>query len=326
MRLILATVVAFFMGCAPWLPIEEITDPPRPPADGPPPVPIVLCHGFFGFDGFAGVDFLTYFYEVADDLRAQGEPYVFTPTVDPFNDSFVRGAQLVDHIAAIRAETGAEKVILIGHSQGGLDARVAAHLEPDWIEAVVSYGTPHHGTPPADVVTRLLPHPQFNALVDAFTRLVAAPLYDAVGEETSVTAAFHQLSSEGAEAFNQAVPDAPQVAYYSVTGRTDLRLAREACAAQNRPDFITRYDRDRDPLDPLFLIPEAIIDAPFAPVASDGLVPVASARHGRFLGCVPADHLDQIGQLFGDRPGLVSVWHHKVFFRELTAWLRAQGH
>jgi triacylglycerol lipase len=324
MRWLLAVVVAGFMGCAPWFPIED-PSPPEPDPDNPV-TPIVLCHGFFGFDGFAGIDFLTYFYQVADDLRAQGEPYVFTPTVDPFNDSFVRGAQLVDRIAAIRAETGAERVILIGHSQGGLDARVAAHLEPDWVEAVVSYGTPHQGTPPADIAAGLLPDPRFNDLIDALTRLVAAPIYDAVGEETSVTAAFHQLSSAGAADFNAAIPDAPGVAYYSVTGRTDLRLARAACATADRPEFITRYDAVRDPLDPLFLIPEAIIDRPFAPTASDGLVPVASARHGRFLGCVPADHLDQIGQIFGDRPGLASTWHHKIFFRDLIAWLRTQGH
>lgn len=318
-------VLLLLAACAPGdLPIDPF-EPGLPDAP-PPPAPIVLCHGFFGFEDFAGLGFLTYFYEVADDLRENGERLVFTPTVDPFNDSLVRGAQLVAHIADIREATGAERVILIGHSQGGLDARVAAHLEPDWVEAVVSYGTPHRGSPVADLALGILPGDRLNDLLDALTRLIAAPLYDAVGEATQVSAAMRLLSSAGAADFNLAIPDAPGVDYYSIAGRTDLRLSINACAANNRPDFIRRYDLVRDPLDPLFLIPEAIADGPWGNVANDGLVTVESARHGRFLGCVPADHLDQIGQLFGDRPGLVSNWHHKTFFRDLTGWLRAQGH
>src|SRR5688572_4187672 len=34
------------------------------------PYPIVLAHGFFGFEEFAGVDFVTYFYGVREDLAA----------------------------------------------------------------------------------------------------------------------------------------------------------------------------------------------------------------------------------------------------------------
>lgn len=296
-----------------------------PPAAPPPRSPIVLAHGFFGFEGFAGADFLTYFFGVADDLRAHGERFVFTPAVDPFNDSFVRGAQLLDHIEQIRASTGAERVIIIGHSQGGLDARVAAQLEPDWIEAVVSYATPHRGSPVADVALRLLPDDRFDALLDALTRLLAAPLYDAVGEETSVSAAMRALSARSAADFDAMVPDAPGVAYYSVTGRSGWHLGGRDCQADDRPAFVTRYDGVIDSLDPLFAVPGAIASGLEA-IPNDGLVRVSSARHGRFLGCVPADHLDQIGQLFGDRPGLVSPWDHQRFFRELVDWLRAQGH
>jgi triacylglycerol lipase len=61
---------------------------------GGAPYPIVLAHGFFGFNDFAGAGFLTYFYGVKDDLAAHGETMVFTPAVDPFNDSTFRGDQL----------------------------------------------------------------------------------------------------------------------------------------------------------------------------------------------------------------------------------------
>lgn len=313
------------LGCAPIDNFAPIEGPGERDPAAPVPTPIVLAHGFFGFEGFAGADFLTYFYEVADDLRAAGEPLVFTPAVDPFNDSFVRGAELLDHIEAIRESTGAERVIIIGHSQGGLDARVAAHMQPDWIEAVVSYATPHHGSRVADVALRILPDHRFDALLDALTRLIAAPLYDAVGDETSVTAALRLMSSQGAADFNAAVPDADGVAYYSVTGRSAHHIGGPDCAADDAPQFVSRYDRMLDPLDPLFLVPAAIA-AGLELRPNDGLVRAIDARHGRFLGCVPADHLDQIGQLFGDPPGLVSPWDHRLFFRDLVSWLRTQGH
>jgi triacylglycerol lipase len=58
---------------------------------------------------------------------------------------------------------------------------------------------------------------------------------------------------------------------------------------------------------------------------NDGLVRVADAQHGEFLGCIPADHLDEIGQLLGDDPGFANDFDHLVFYRELVAWLRAGG-
>ena len=64
-----------------------------------PPYPVVLAHGFFGFEDFAGAGFLTYFYKVKEHLAKNGE-IVATPAVDPFNDSDFRGDQLITHIEA----------------------------------------------------------------------------------------------------------------------------------------------------------------------------------------------------------------------------------
>ena len=113
----------------------RLPDASRPRRDGAtegtgPPYPIVLAHGFFGFEDFAGVGFITYFYGVKDELADRGEAQVFTPAVDPFNDSETRGEELLAHVERILAETGAAKVNLIGHSQGGLDSRYVAHQRP----------------------------------------------------------------------------------------------------------------------------------------------------------------------------------------------------
>ena len=63
------------------------------------------------------------------------------------------------------------------------------------------------------------------------------------------------------------------------------------------------------------------------PAPNDGLVTVKSARWGRFLGCIPAAHLEEVGQPLGVAPGSVGdvKFDHLVFFRRLVAFLRAGG-
>jgi triacylglycerol lipase len=290
-----------------------------------PPYPIVLAHGFFGFEEFAGLDFETYFFEVAADLAAQGEPLVYTPAVDPFNDSSFRGAMLAEHIEKILAETGHEKVVLVGHSQGGLDARVVAHDHPDRVAAVVSFATPHQGTRVADVLLGLVSDPNLSALLDALVNAVGAPLYDAIGDETAVSKPLHLFSAEGIAAFNASYPDAPGVFYASIAGRTDYHLGGQACAPDVSVPFVSSLATEVDPTDPLFKLFEGLLDGP-GTIVNDGLVTAGSARHGEFWGCVPADHMDQVGQILGDSPGFGNDFDHKLFYRELVAHLRSLGY
>lgn len=297
-----------------------------PPGLGPP-YPIVLAHGFFGFEQFAGVGFATYFFEVKDDLAARGEPNVFTPGVDPFNDSTVRGAQLTQAVVDILAQTGHAKVNIIGHSQGGLDARVVAHERPDLVSSVVMLATPNGGTAIGDVILRLVPNPQAQQLIDALVRVIGAPIYDTTGQATSITKALELFSQPGIAAFNAQYTDSPTVQYFSISGRTDLHLGGADCITPAAPSFVTRFAAAVDPVDPLLSIPEIILDGGLLdPFANDGLVQVRNAKWGTFLGCIPADHLDEVGQILGDPPGLTSGWRHKDFFADLVGYLRSQGH
>lgn len=284
------------------------------------PYPIVLAHGFFGFEDFAGLGFVDYYWHVRDDLAEHGEPLVYTPAVDPFNDSETRGRELLAHIERILDETGYARVNIIAHSQGGLDARVVANLRPDLVASITTVATPHQGTPIADIAVRVVSSPRLQGLLDALARLVAAPLYDAAGDETSVFAPLRLFSTAGIRAFNDAHPDESDVRYFSIAGRSGGSLAAATCRRGDRVTFLRRYDSTTDPIDPLLSVAHALIDEP-----SDGLVPVESARHGRFLGCIPADHLDEVGQLFGDSPGLLNGFDHLEFYREVVAYLRAQG-
>lgn len=297
-------------------------DVPVNPALGPP-YPIILAHGFFGFNDFAGVGFITYFYQVKDQLQKNGEYLVFTPTVDPFASSEVRGEQLWPQVEAILQQTGKAKVVLVGHSQGGLDARVIAHNHPDKVAAVMMVATPHQGSPVSDVVLFLTPGPISKGVVDALGALLGGTINpDGSTSDGSMMAALTQLSSKTMPGFNAKYTDAPGVPYWSVAGRSTYAGNGGECSVSNSPDFVKKWAKELDPCNALlFGLTAAMIGQ-----VNDGLVPVTSAKYGTFLGCIPADHLDQIGQILGQPPGLFNSFDHKEFWVGVVGYLRGLGY
>jgi triacylglycerol lipase len=289
-----------------------------------PPYPIVLAHGFFGFEDFAGAGFINYFYGVKTHLGNLGEKSVYTPAVDPFNSSEYRGKQLGAHIQKILADTNYAKVNIVGHSQGGLDARVVAHDHPDWIAAVVTVGTPHEGVPVADIALRIEPHSDAEKVIDALSKLAGRALYDSVGNETSMAAAIRQFATAVMRDFNSRYTNAFGVQYFSIAGRTALHPGGDDCAAVDSPDFIRAFATELDPTDVLLKPTETVLSS-FGSYPNDGLVRARDARWGTFLGCVPADHLDQMGHLLGDSPGAGNTWKHLDFYAAIVRLLRARG-
>lgn len=291
-----------------------------------PPYPIVLAHGFFGFNDFAGAGFLTYFYKVKEYLAAHGEPLVFTPAVDPFNTSDFRGAQLTENIEQILKATGHAKVNIIGHSQGGLDARVVANLRPDLVASVVTVATPHNGSRIADVALNLVSDPNAQDALNDLLILIGAPLYDQIGNETNVVLPLKLFSQEGIAAFNKAHPDEADVFYASIAGRTDYELGGAGCNGDVKLPFITDWQGKLDPVDPLLSVFEVILGGGLGtPYPNDGLVRVEDSKRGEFWGCIPADHLDEVGQLLGDSPGLGNAWKHQEFYAAIVAELRKRN-
>lgn len=292
-----------------------------------PPYPILLAHGFFGFENLADLDFVPYWYGVPEHLQALGHT-VCVGEVDPFNDSTDRGMQLLEDASDCAAATGHAKVNIIAHSQGGLDARVVAHTAPELVASVTTVATPHYGTPIADIAIGLAPNPLAASLVDWLTQTLGAPLWDEVGNQTSLYEAMEQMSQPGIAQFNATYTDAPGVLYTSITGRTGLHAGGEACEPTSPPPPLLVFDFEGtlDTTDALFVIPEAILsEGIFSQQPNDALVRAADARWGEFLGCVPADHLDEVGQLLGDGPGLGNDWDHLEFYADLVAYLRDRG-
>lgn len=103
--------------------------------------PIVMAHGWFGFDNLLGVD---YWYQIPKAM-AEGGATIYVTQQSAMNGTIVRGDQLLTKIRCILAMEGAEKVNLIGHSQGAMDSRYVAGEAPELIASVTSVQGINHG-------------------------------------------------------------------------------------------------------------------------------------------------------------------------------------
>ena len=168
---------------------------------------IILAHGVLGFGSLTGVPSLVnYFNGVALHLRRQGHT-VISPQVNPIGSVRQRGEML----AAIIGEQVAagDRVHIIAHSMGGLDARHAISKVSGFsnrVKTLVTIGTPHRGSPVADAIVNragpLFPHiPTF--LLDKLE---------------SNAPALHDLTTEAGAHFDDTTPDAQGVRYIEVAG------------------------------------------------------------------------------------------------------------
>lgn len=300
-----------------------------------PPYPIILVHGFSGFTDLGPME---YFFGVKELYEAQGAD-VTTPALPPYNDPAERARVLADVIDATLARTGRAKVHLIGHSQGGIDSRVVIS-ELGYADRVASYttiSTPHDGTEVADLARSapdgvLNPAGQFLAWL--FGIAEGEPPSEAAwaSEDTAETwtpdmaAAVEALTPEAMRALRARAPIPASVPFFTLAGVSNLRsLDNPDCAASLWP----RDDRV-DAIDPFLIGTGAYLSFTDggdvdAPNPNDGLVTVKSARDPRstFLGCVPADHLDEVGLIADLTPGLVSGFDHEEMFLRLLEQLRS---
>ena len=132
------------------------------------PVHVFLVPGFFGFQVLAG---LPYFFGVRELLRdalaAQGiAARVHALDTLPTASLEQRARYLADKLLAIVSRDGSP-VHIIGHSTGGLDARVLLSRDGPLtglheldglrsrVRSLVTVSTPHHGTPLAELLVRV---------------------------------------------------------------------------------------------------------------------------------------------------------------------------
>ncbi len=133
--------------------------------------PLVLCHGIARPDYLIDSIFRTlnlslydfslvsdrfhYFRGIASFLRKHGFE-VYHSSVSFAADVETRAEELKKEILRILERTGADKVHLVAHSMGGLDARhmIVNHDMAARVSSLTTIGTPHFGTSVADVVAQ----------------------------------------------------------------------------------------------------------------------------------------------------------------------------
>lgn len=312
-------------GTCDWFCIKRDPDCDLAPL-GPEPAglstrfPIVLAHGFdasptnrWGFNG------------VAEALKADGH-IVEVASVPPYNSPEVRAMFLADHVDAVLERTGAPKVNIIAHSMGGLDTRVlvSGMGYGDRVASVTTISSPHRGTNVADVALGLVPGAADKA-IDALAKAWGRS-FSEVAEDTDVRAALTALAESSAPGFDAEYPADPGVFYQSWAGASSVfgihnPLDNDACEGK----MLAHDGASADKMDAT-LVPMAALTAHGARLLpNDGMATVESAKYGKFQGCIPADHLDEVGQVGDVGPDRHTGFDHLRFYRNLSFDLAQQG-
>jgi triacylglycerol lipase len=331
MRLARLAVTILFAGCV-TEPVDDeiITDDidldggKGDSANRPARFPIVLVHGFNASparNGFGP--------EAVAALCADGHS-VFAPALPPFASVADRADVLASAIDSALAgsidacgrapATPPAKVNLVAHSMGGLDSRFVVDSlgYGDRVASVTTLSTPHRGSMIADMALSLTATIDDDAMA-AFATFLARPLG---GEAPAdLRAALSALAESSADAFTRENPDDKRVRYESWAGLSNvagLVNPQDVAACERRLiGFASPFARHtmHVVLKPIALVVAHGTDL----LPNDGLVQVASAKWGTFRGCVPADHIDEVGAL-GSTP-----FAHVDFLRRRAFELRMNG-
>jgi triacylglycerol lipase len=264
------------------------------PAIIPTRHPVVLMHGFGIGASFRREGHL---HDEALHLRSRGVRAI-APNVSPYNTVTARCEMWERRFDRILTELNADRFSIIAHSMGGLDAR---HLISNrgWhtnVTTLVTVATPHRGS---SIASLTLDQPDT-------VRKWLADMADWVGTHVledgsaNIRQALRELTPEYVrQTFNPAVPDHPDVEYWSY-----------GCRAGRGTDI---------PIDPIFRYFNAHLYEREG--VNDGIVSVDSARWGEYLGTIDADHARQVGI----RSRLAADFDANAFYAGIAGRLAEHG-
>ena len=170
--------------------------------------PIILVHGLFGFNQltFGGLKVAEYFRSIPEALRRDGHSVPDPPKLNPGGSVAERAQDLKNYLEdPNRGDVFGKQVHLIGHSLGGLDSRfmISKLGMADRVLSLTTIGTPHHGTPLADIVVR-----GDDPFLTKFMEHLGVDVNGLL-----------DITTEALPRFNDEVPDADGVRYFSIGGR-----------------------------------------------------------------------------------------------------------
>ena len=172
--------------------------------------PILMIHGV----GFRDLRWPLYWGRIPAALADTGAVLFYGQ-----QDSWARvednARTLKARIHQILDETNADKINIIAHSKGGLEARMVASSlgMGDYIASITTIGTPHRGSKTIDKLLKA-PDSLFNIAAFAVDNWIGL-----IGDtKPNFYAVCRDFSTEYAETFNRENPDVPGVFYQSFAG------------------------------------------------------------------------------------------------------------
>ena len=321
------------------------------PEHRPTRFPIVLVNGIDTSPLFQ------YAPRIVDVMTLVGGHQVFLAIDTPFETPQRRAHDLWARVQEVLQETGAERVNLVCHSLGGLDCRYLVspgglHWSVEATQAEIvsrvasisTVGTAHRGTRASDVALGYAPDEDAAVAADRLATTFAGAFTPAdLEEDVRLRASVEALSTVAMAAFNVEVPDADGVYYQSWAGFSapygtpavgmDVELERlcaltgpDGAPQDGRLHFLGHHDHMALPLVPtsdLVAQDPSLADDVLMP--NDGLVAVDSARWGAFRGCIPADHMEQLGQYHLPSANVRTGFDVARFYANLAGDLAARG-
>lgn len=222
---------------------------------------IVLAHGVLGAHIFLGKP---YFNGVKKHLEDRFGANVMESDAKAIATVSVRSKELRKQIVDHFGDAPGEKVIIIAHSMGGLDARLMLTDHPELalhVQSLTCIATPHHGSRVATLLN------------------IANPLrlFGGFGEDLD---AVNDLSEAGAKEIDAKCPDRPGIRYREVAG-----------IGRNAKPHTANFFRITSP---------ALDGLNDGVVALSSAVPPGRT----LLETAPADHADLVGHDVDDFPDL----------------------
>ena len=244
--------------------------------------PIVLVHGFIGFDSILGV--VNYFYQIPGALEKEGAK-VYIASVNPSQTTEFRGEELNKQLDQWKAKDGVVKFNLIGHSHGGPTVRYSAATRSD-IASVSSMSGTHYGSKVADkILANMTPDGGFDKAATGGLKLIGWLTGNKTSSDADLKTALNALSSTGAAAFNARFPNGQNVEK-AANGQFFYSYAGNKVKTSNGGDIS----------DSLLAITAEYYEG----AANDGLVSPAEAKWGKQINmALPWNHLDEINQVLG---------------------------
>lgn len=233
--------------------------------------PVLLVHGVaFRDETF----FIKYWGKIPSSLEKKGAK-VFTGKQQAYGTIKSNAEQLRVRVEEILKITGSDKVNIIAHSRGGLEARYMISMlgMEDKVASLTTLATPHQGSTMADFIIR---HAADKQLLGVVLDLYAKIIGDTNPESLN---AGIELTTARMKQFNKTVINSESVYYQSY-----------ACAI------------DGNFFNPFWKAMYKIIAEKEG--ANDGLVSVSSAKWGNFRGIASCDgkplvtHADIVGMHF----------------------------